>query len=148
MKKITTFISLLFALNFVYGQQTFSQAKQKAKLENKFILINFSGSDWCIPCISMQKEFFENSAFNKMADSMLIVIRADFPRKKKNMPAKEIMAQNELLADKYNPNGSFPFTLLIAPDEKIIKAWEGKPDETAEVFSNSIRAFILQHKQQ
>lgn len=139
---------MLFALSFAYGQQTFNDAKQKARQENKFILINFSGSDWCIPCIQMQKDFFENSDFISMADSQLIIIRADFPRKKKNIPAKAIVAQNELLADKFNPNGSFPLTLLIDPNEKLIKLWDGKPDETAKAFSNSILLLIKQYKYQ
>ena len=148
MKAIIPFIAMLFALNMARGQQTFAQAKQKALQENKLILLNFSGSDWCIPCIKMQKEVFENKDFITMADSQLVMVRADFPRKKKNMPSRDIVVQNEKLAEKFNPNGSFPLTLLIDPNEKIIKVWDGLPDATAASFTNSIQAYIKQYKKQ
>ncbi|RYY67525.1 MAG: thioredoxin family protein [Chitinophagaceae bacterium] len=110
------------------------------------MLINFSGSDWCIPCIQMQQEYFDNDAFKKMADSQLVIIRADFPRKKKNIPAKEILLQNEQLAEKFNVDGIFPLTLLLDGNQKVIRRWEGKPQENVADFIAAIITTINKKK--
>ena len=115
-------------------------AQQKARDQHKFILLNFSGSDWCGPCIRMHKDIFENSAFEEFADSSLVLVNADFPRLKKNMLSKEQQKQNDALADKYNTDGAFPLTLLLDADGKVIKKWDGFPSETAAEFTNDVKA--------
>ena len=100
-------------------------AKEQAKKENKLILLNFSGSDWCIPCIRMHEEIFNTTAFEKYATENLICINADFPRKSKNQLPKDQQKLNDALAEKYNTNGSFPFTLLLDSDGNKLKVWDG-----------------------
>ena len=34
------------------------EAFKKAKSENKSVLVEFTGSDWCPPCIAMRKNVF------------------------------------------------------------------------------------------
>jgi thioredoxin-related protein len=120
----------------------FENAKKKAETEHKLILMNFSGSDWCIPCIRLHDEIFENISFKRFADSNLVLINADFPRLKKNQLSKEQQKKNDKLADKYNPQGSFPFTLLLDPGGKVIKTWEGFPNKTAEQFTGQIKELL------
>lgn len=103
----------------------FALAKQKATGEDKYILLNFSGSDWCAPCIKMKKEVFEGEAFLSLAEKQLVLVRADFPRTKKNQLSKEQVAHNEVLAEKYNPNGKFPYTLLLDAKGTVIHEWDG-----------------------
>jgi thiol-disulfide isomerase/thioredoxin len=146
MKKIGLAIPLMLSLYFVQAQSLLTEAQAKAKNEHKLILLNFSGSDWCIPCIKMQKNYFENEVFKSAADSSLIVIRADFPRKKKNLPGKDIIRENELLAERFNPQGSFPFTLLLDQDLHILKSWEGLPEEDVTAFTQNIRSLAPQDK--
>ena len=146
MKKLIPLVALLLASLFSTAQVSWKAAQEKAKKEERFILLNFSGSDWCVPCIQMQESIFTKAEFMKMADSQLVVVRADFPRKKKNKPAADIVLQNEMLADKFNPNGNFPYTLLMDADGKIIKSWDGKPDETAAVFAANVKELIQQYK--
>jgi len=119
----------------------FSEAKQEASKSHKLILINFSGSDWCGPCIRERKEILENDAFTKYASDHLILVRADFPRQKKNQLSKEQTKRNELLADKYNPDGKFPYTLLVDDQGKVLKDWDGFPNESPEQFVNQVNAF-------
>jgi thioredoxin-related protein len=138
-----TLTSILFStilfLNASW-QTDFERAKSEAKTENKFILLNFSGSDWCGPCIRLHKEIFDSEVFTKYADENLVLVNADFPRLKKNMLSKEQQKQNDALADKYNTNGAFPLTLLLDADGKVIKKWDGFPSETAEEFTNDVKA--------
>jgi thioredoxin-related protein len=103
----------------------FEEAQTQARQEQKLILLNFSGSDWCAPCIKMKQEVFESVAFSDLASQELILVRADFPRSKKNQLSKEQIAHNEKLAERYNPEGKFPYTLLLRADGSVIKAWDG-----------------------
>ena len=103
------------------------------------MLINFSGSDWCIPCIKMDKEVFQSSTFETFAAEELVLLKADFPRLKKNKLPQELTAQNEILAARYNPEGKFPFTLLVAPDGHVIKSWEGFGIKNADEFITDIK---------
>lgn len=116
----------------------FDAAKTQAAQEHKLILINFSGSDWCGPCIRLRKEILESDDFESYAASHLVLVRADFPRLKKNQLSKEQVKLNEALADKYNSQGKFPYTLLVDENGKILKEWDGYPDETATQFIKQI----------
>ena len=80
-----------------------------------------------------------SEVFSKMADTTLVLVNADFPRNKKNQPDKQLKKDNEALADKYNPEGKFPFTLLLDADGKIIKSWEGLPKENATAFTLEVK---------
>jgi thioredoxin-related protein len=118
----------------------FDQAKQQAKERNQLILLNFSGSDWCAPCIKMKKEIFETEQFKDFADNNLVLVRADFPRQKKNQLDTNQKQHNEKLAEQFNPNGKFPFTLLLDANGKVIYQWDGYYNMTTEAFINDIRA--------
>jgi thioredoxin-related protein len=102
--------------------------------------LNFSGSDWCSPCIRLKREIFESETFKKFADSSLVLVNADFPRLKKNQLAKDQVAKNESLAGEYNREGKFPFTLLLDEEGKIIKSWEGVPNYTPSQWINTIKS--------
>jgi thioredoxin-related protein len=115
-----------------------TEAQMIAQKEHKYILLNFSGSDWCGPCIRMKKEIFESDVFKKMADTELVLVNADFPRNKKNQPTPEQQKINDLTADKYNPLGKFPFTLLLNEKGAVLGSWEGLPNESPEVFIEDI----------
>jgi thioredoxin-related protein len=121
-------------------QTDFEKAKAQAQSENKLILLNFSGSDWCGPCIRLKKDIFEHASFISYADENLVLVNADFPRLKKNMLSKELQKQNEALADTYNSSGAFPLTLLLDAEGKVLKKWEGLPAMSPEEFTNDIKA--------
>lgn len=120
----------------------FEAAKATATKEDKFILLNFSGSDWCAPCIKMKAEVFGNESFLSLADEDLILVRADFPRMKKNQLSKEQVKHNEALAEKYNPLGKFPYTVLLDKNGKLLQAWDGyvfgSQDKFVEELTNSL----------
>ncbi|RYF13714.1 MAG: hypothetical protein EOO42_18495 [Flavobacteriales bacterium] len=87
----------------------------------------------------MHQEIFSDATFLKMAEQNLVMVNADFPRNKKNQLPANIKKQNEALADRYNPSGKFPFTVLITADGKIVKTWDGLPDENAVQFTATIK---------
>lgn len=118
------------------------EAKKIAREQHKYILLNFSGSDWCGPCIQLHKQIFESPVFKQMADSTLVLVNIDFPRKKKDqLPGKQ-QELNNAIADQYNPKGNFPYTLLLNADGKVLKEWNGYPNMTPEAFTTAVKAVI------
>jgi thioredoxin-related protein len=120
----------------------FHDAEAEAAKTHKLILINFSGSDWCGPCIRERKEILETAVFENFAADHLVLVRADFPRQKKNQLSKEQTKKNEELADKYNADGKFPYTLLVDENGKVLKQWDGFPDVSPEKFVEQISPFV------
>ena len=131
------FISFL-TINTPLWLNNLDEAKLEAKVNHKLIVLNFSGSDWCGPCIKMHKQLFESEEFKIYSKENLVLVNADFPRMKKNQPDKKQLAVNSALADKYNKEGIFPLTLLLDASGKIIKRWEGLPKVTPAEFVSQI----------
>lgn len=125
-----TLLIALFAF-IVLGSPQWITDMNKAKVDaaaaNKMIVLNFSGSDWCGPCIKLKQEVLDSPEFLKYAENELVLVRADFPRQKKNQLDAKQTAHNEMLAEKYNPKGKFPLVVLINSQGKAIKEWEGYP---------------------
>jgi thiol-disulfide isomerase/thioredoxin len=117
-------------------------ARQVAQREHKHILLNFSGSDWCGPCIQLRKEVFDDPVFSGMADSSLVLVNADFPRLKKNQLSNAQQQLNDGMADRYNPKGLFPLTLLLDVEGRVLMQWEGNPGIKAGEFSRRVRNII------
>jgi thioredoxin-related protein len=117
----------------------YQAAKMEAAKSSKLVLISFSGSDWCGPCIRTRKEIFDTQTFQDFAKEKLVLVQADFPRAKKNQLSKEQIKKNEALADKYNKNGIFPLTLLVNAEGKVLIQWEGFPNESPAQFVNEIK---------
>ena len=89
----------------------------------------------------MRKEIFESSEFKGFADDKLVLVNADFPRSKKNKLSKEQARENDSMAEQYNSNGKFPFTLLLTSEGKILKEWEGLPDAKPGKFVEEIKKY-------
>ncbi len=96
------------------------EALKAARAENKKIILVFSGSDWCIPCIKLEKNIWNAPEFFRYANEHYIMIRADFPRKKKNRLPEQQRLKNNALAEKYNPEGYFPLVVVFSPDGKVL----------------------------
>ena len=134
-------LSTLLMTNAPVWLTNFDIAKKEATQANKHILLNFSGSDWCIPCRKMKEDLFADTAFVQYAHNNLILVNADFPRNKKNKLEDNLLQRNEQLAAQYNPNGYFPLTVLLDSTGKVLKTWEGKPKGNAQDFIGAIAAF-------
>lgn len=141
-------IALFFLLTMlpINWEPDFNKAKIIAKEKHELILLNFSGSDWCGPCILLRRDYLESEAFTNMANENLVLVNADFPRKKKNIGTVEQVKRNEDLAEQYNKEGSFPLTLLLDADGKVLKTWHGKPETTPEEWTAEIKAICDANK--
>ena len=82
----------------------FSAAKQQAAGENKKLLLDFTGSDWCFYCQTLDSEVLSTDAFKDFAKDYVLV-RVDFPRSSTLPPA--VKQQNDELAQQFKVEG-FP----------------------------------------
>ena len=81
MKKIIFIISFLVPIT-MFSQNwksNFEEAKAEAMKQEKNILLVFSGSDWCAPCIKLDKNIWQSEEFKKYSDQNYILYKADFP---------------------------------------------------------------------
>jgi len=142
MIKNSLFLVLIAFLSGQGWHTNMEEALQLARKDHRHILLNFSGSDWCGPCILLRKDILDQPAFLKMADTTLVLVNADFPRKKKNQPSPDQQRLNDRMADRYNPQGQFPLTLLLNAEGKVLKQWEGNPGVSPESFSEQVQAAV------
>ena len=81
-----------------------------AKKENKVVLVNFTGSDWCVWCKRLSNEVFSKSEFEDFAEKNLVLVKIDFPRNIQQSNATKYY--NQQLADMYGVEG-FPTVILL-----------------------------------
>ena len=122
MKRILAFFALLLA--FISSAQQWEASYDGALLlaqeTDRPLVLVFAGSDWCAPCIKLEKEIWQSEDFKEYASENYVLYRADFPRKKKNqLPEKQAKANGEL-SGKFNPNGHFPLVVLLDSNERIL----------------------------
>src|SRR5271170_3636444 len=83
--------------------EDYASAVAQAKKEHKMILLDFTGSDWCVWCHRTDKEVFDTQKFKDFADKKLVLVKVDFP-KSRPMP-DGVKAQNAKLQEKYGVEG-------------------------------------------
>jgi thiol:disulfide interchange protein len=88
------------------------KAFAKAKAEKKSVLVEFTGSDWCPPCIVMRKNVFSTKEFVSAASKKFILVELDFPK-----ADKELAEKNQPLADQYKIEG-MPLVILFNSEGK------------------------------
>lgn len=91
------------------------KAKQTAAAQNKDLLIDFAGSDWCGWCKKLDAEVFKKPEFAPAADDFVFVL-VDFPNDKSRQSA-ELQQQNEQLAKEFEVK-YFPTVYLAGADGK------------------------------
>ena len=127
MKTPVSTIILLFLISICFPVSSQPLTSQQDPFENakelhRPLLLIFSGSDWCLPCQWLEKKILTDSTFKEFAKKQLILFKADFPQKKKLPP--ETAKRNEVLAEEFNPEGVFPFLLLLSPERTILTLLE------------------------
>ena len=113
-------------------------AVQIAKEENKAVLINFTGSDWCKWCFKLNDEVFSQAEFEKYAAENLVLVKIDFPRSVSQ--TNETKMYNQTLAKKYGIQG-FP-TILIMDNAGNLLAKTGYQPGGAVNYVSYIQALL------
>jgi protein disulfide-isomerase len=110
-------------------QTDYAKALQAGRAQNKRVLLDFTGSDWCGPCIQLRKQVFSRPDFAAYAEKNLVLVEIDYPQRKKQ-PA-ELVTQNERLSKQYGiDEKGFPTVVLLDPNGKTLREFNGYSGES------------------
>jgi thioredoxin-related protein len=144
MKKTIVLFGLCFCVLTGWSAEgwmtDFEAAKKKAAAENKILLLDFSGSDWCSWCIKLDEEVFQKSAWKEYAKAHLVQVLIDFPRDKSEQ-SEALQKQNNELGKQYEVLG-FP-TVLLLDDEGTLIEKTGYQRGGADNYVNHIKGLIV-----
>ncbi len=112
----------------------YKKAQEEAKASHKFLLLDFTGSDWCGWCKKFDKEVLLQQEFKDFARDNLVIVELDFPRAKPQTP--ELRKQNRELAQQYEIVG-FPTIVVLSADGQKLWRYDG-------FFPDGPSAFIAQ----
>ena len=93
------------------------KAQAQAKIENKIVLLDFTGSDWCGWCIKFRKEVLDTAEFQGYADKHVVLVELDYPRHKEQ--SGDLKKANAALKNKYKVTG-FPTLVVLNQDGREI----------------------------
>ncbi len=144
MKKILILVCFLIA-GVAQGQlweDSFDSAVQKSYMEHKPIVLVFSGSDWCGPCIRFKKDILDSEVFSAYAKEHYVLYNADFPRKKKNELPLEKLNSNKTLAEKFNPRGHFPLVVVLDEQQKTLGTTGFDKKKSPEKYIDLFNGFV------
>jgi thiol-disulfide isomerase/thioredoxin len=92
-------------------------ALETAKKEQKLVLLDFTGSDWCGWCIKLEEEALGKPEFIDYAAKYLVTVVVDFPMRRE-LPA-DLKAANQALKSRFDVSG-FPTLVALSPDGKVV----------------------------
>ena len=121
----------------------YARAVSNATKTGRYLLLDFSGSDWCGWCMKLEDEVFSKPAFKKFAREKLVCVLVDFPRAKHQ--SKKLQKQNAALAEKHGIRG-YPTVVLLSPEEELVGRTGYQPDGP-EKYVEHLRAMIEQYEQ-
>lgn len=127
-------VSLIFILNAsltgivdtsddVRWLTDFEKAQRKSKKEKKPVLLYFTGSDWCAPCIKLKKDLFETDSFKAIAEDYVLVY-VDIPRNQDLLDTEQLN-RNKALMKQFNPKGVFPLFAVLNTKGKLVDSHSG-----------------------
>ena len=122
--------------------EDFDEALKQAKESGKYVLVDFSGSDWCGWCVKLDKEVFSRKEFKDFAKDNLVCVILDFPRQKPQSNKRR--ETNNILMEKYKVQG-FPTVLLFNPQGDVA-AQTGYQAGGPEEYAKHLQALIDEDK--
>ncbi len=102
-----------------------------AKKENKRVFIDFTGSDWCPPCMALHRNVLTKRAFLEYAKEHLVLVVLDFPKRKPQ--AASLRRANDALSKRYRVDG-FPTVIVLDANGKMIHRESGYSGDGAAAF--------------
>lgn len=115
----------------VHWLTDFAKAEAQAQAENKLVLIDFTGSDFCPPCKLLHKTVFTSPEFIAFAKTNLVLVVADFPEYKK-LPKAQVKA-NEALKTRFDVDG-YPTVLVLDSHGKVLSKEAGYEGMSAKEY--------------
>lgn len=109
--------------------EDYDAAIATAKENDLQVLLNFTGSDWCPPCMHMESTVLHEDSFIEAMEGKVVLVTLDFPRR--SPQAEEIQQRNRALANEVSIEGFPTFVLLDSEGKEIrrtVGAMRGGPE--------------------
>ncbi len=117
------------------------EALALAKEKDQKIVLFFTGSDWCPPCIKLERNLLTSKEFAAFTHKKYVWLRADFPRRKKNRISKEQKNKNIELAKRYNKKKQFPAILILNKEGVVLGATGYRRDLDVQGYISLLTSF-------
>ena len=130
------FLSVFAGDKVRWGTDVRSAMKQAAK-ENRWLVIEFTGLDWCAPCMALRDNALKTPEFEAFAKGHLVLVELDFPKRRPQSPGQQ--AHNATYQRKFNVDG-FPTLLVLRPDGSEATRWVGYRGQTGASLVEDIKA--------
>jgi protein disulfide-isomerase len=151
MRKALAFLGIVATATLALNLQAepkwltdFEAVKKEAAKENKAILMDFTGSDWCPPCKALKKNVLDKPEFEKFAGEKLVLIELDFPNDKKKV-TKEVAASNAKLSKEFKIDG-YPTIIVLDKEGKELGRMVGYGGEAPAAYIKKLEAFLAKAK--
>ena len=122
-------------------QPSWEVATKTSETKNKPILLVFSGSDWCAPCIKLDRDIWSTQVFQAFAKDHLVLYKADFPRRKANQLPEPLATQNKQLAAQFNAKGYFPLVVMLSAKKEVL-GQTAYLNISPEAYTNKLKAMV------
>lgn len=122
----------------------FAKATTNASKAGLYMMLDFSGSDWCGWCMKLDKEVFSKADFKAFAKTNMVCVLVDFPQQKRQ--SKKLKDQNAELSKKYGVKG-YPTVVVLSPDGTLVGT-TGYQEGGAKKYVANLKEMIDGHKKQ
>ena len=117
------------------------EASKKARAENKFVFVEFTGSDWCPPCKKLKANVLDTPTFDEFAKKKLVLLEVDFP-KRKELSAEQ-KAENAKLKARFRVTG-YPTVILLDKNSRELGRMVGFSGDSAEAYVQKLEGWMTQ----
>ncbi len=107
-------------------------ARTRAAAENKAVLVDFTGSDWCTYCIRLRNNVFNKPEFDAYAADKFVLVEIDVPRDSSRVGGPENLVRNRTLCEEFKVSG-FPTVLVMTANGSVVGGFVGCPDSVQNV---------------
>lgn len=122
---VVSLVCCSYAQTDVVWETNYQQAVERAEKENKLIMMEFTGSDWCPPCMMLKEQVLGKKQFIEKVKDKIVLLELDFPQNKEQ--SEELKKQNNELAEKHTVK-AFPSIIFINPKGEVVKRFLGSVD--------------------
>lgn len=109
----------------------YDAALARAKTEGKAVLVDFTGSDWCGPCIQLHERVFAQESFQAAVADAFVLCALDYPQGSEAKALVPNPERNDAVAKQWQIQ-SFPTILILASDETLLGRTAFREDGPAE----------------
>lgn len=115
-------------------------AGQRAKEEQKLLLVEFTGSDWCKACLMQKEKVLETPEFEDWVEQHCVAVKIDVPNNASRVGGEQQKALNRLLCDEYGVV-SFPTLLIMTPELVEVGGYRGAQSSPTNAIAHLEKSF-------